>query len=98
MTTVVRLRVEAEHDVEDAARWYEKQRRGLGSEFLDEVRRTFRAISEQPFMYPVVARSTHRALVRRFPFGIYYRVEQVAIVVVAIMHGSRHPQHWKERT
>lgn len=98
MTTSVRLRVEAEHDLGGAARWHEARRNGLGRQFLDEIYRTLRTISEQPAMYPVVARNTHRALVHRFPFGIYYRVKQVAIVVVAILHGSRHPQHWEVRT
>jgi plasmid stabilization system protein ParE len=36
--------------------------------------------------------------VRRFPFGIYFRVEQQPIVVVAILHGSRHPRRWQRRT
>jgi plasmid stabilization system protein ParE len=33
----------------------------------------------------------------RFPFGIYFRVEQIDIVVVAVMHGSRHPLRWQDR-
>jgi plasmid stabilization system protein ParE len=33
----------------------------------------------------------------RFPFGIYFRVEQAQIVVVAIIHGSRHPRRWQSR-
>ena len=44
----IRLRPEAEADVSDAARWYEAQRSGLGSEFLDEVLRTLSSISEHP--------------------------------------------------
>jgi len=34
---------------------------------------------------------------RRFPFGIYYRIEQSHIVVLAVLHGSRHPRRWRER-
>jgi len=33
----VYLRPDAETDIEEAAKWYEKQREGLGDEFLDEV-------------------------------------------------------------
>lgn len=32
-----------------------------------------------------------------FSFSIYYRVENEAIVVIAVMHGSRHPLRWKTR-
>lgn len=98
MTLPVRLRSEAEQDVEEATHWYEGQREGLGQQFLDEVLVVFRAIASQPAMYPMVGRGARRALIRSFPFGIYYRVEEEAIVVVAVMHGSRNPQRWKGRT
>lgn len=96
MTLPVRLRSEAEHDLEEAAHWYERQQEGLGQQFLDEVLFDFQSIAEQPAMYPLIGRGARRALIRRFPFGIYYRVEKEAVVVVAVMHGSRNPRHWKK--
>jgi plasmid stabilization system protein ParE len=84
--------------MEDAARWYERQNEGLGDEFLDEVLETFDAISGSPYLHAVVHRKTRRALTNRFPFAIYYRIEEYSVVVLAVMHGSRHPKRWKERT
>ena len=98
MNLRVHLRPEAETDIEEAAAWYEKQCEGLGDEFLDEVLGVCETISENPHMYPVVHRHTRRAVIHRFPFGIYYRVEKESIVVVAVMHGSRHPKRWQKRT
>lgn len=98
MSLDVRLRPEAERDLSDAARWYEEQRPGLGHEFLDEVLEVFSTIVETPQMYPNVHRNTRRALIHRFPFGVYYRVEETTIVVIAILHGSRDPHRWKSRT
>ncbi len=95
---MVRLREEAERDLGAAAAWYEQQRVGLGHDFLDEVLSTFELVAEQPLKYPVVHRDTRRALMARFPFGIYFRVEQSQIVVVAVIHGSRHPRRWQSRT
>ena len=97
MTLPVHLRPEAEADLEDAAAWYEKQRAGLGQDLLDEALAAFDAISGNPALYPVVHRRTRRALMRRFPFGIYYQVEADLVVVIAVMHGSRHPQRWQSR-
>ncbi len=97
MTLEVRLRPEAEQDLSDAATWYEEQLPGLGHQFLDRVLQTFSAISGTPLMYPIVHRNTRRALIHRFPFGVYYRLEDTVIVVVAIMHGSRDPRRWKTR-
>lgn len=98
MTLQVRLRAEAEQDIEEAARWYEQQREGLGQEFIDQVLLTLQSAGEQPGLYPSVHRHVRRALIHRFPFGIYYRVEEEFVVVVAVMHGSRSPRRWKKRT
>ena len=67
MTLGIRLRREAERDVEEAARWYERQRHGLGQQFLDEVLRTLQAIGEQPSLYPTIHRGTRRALNSQVP-------------------------------
>ena len=53
MSLTVHLRPEAEADLEEAATWYERQRKGLGQDFLDEALSTFEAISENPNIYPV---------------------------------------------
>ncbi|WP_368428830.1 type II toxin-antitoxin system RelE/ParE family toxin [Sulfuricaulis sp.] len=95
MTLEVRLRPEAEQDLADAATWYEEQRQGLGHEFLDEVLTMLTSIAETPLMYPDVHRNTRRAVIHRFPFSVYFRLEDATIVVIAVMHGSRNPRRWK---
>ncbi len=97
MTLEVRLRPEAEQDLAEEAVWYEEQFHGLGHQFLDEVSLAFSAIVESPLRYPIVHRDTRRALIHRFPFGVYYKIEDETIVVLAVMHGSRDPHRWKAR-
>ena len=98
MTYNVRIRPDAERDIEDAAQWYELQRQGLGHEFMDSVEQTLNRISENPSLYPVVYRSSRRALTSRFPFGVHYVVNGGTVVVMAVMHARRHPHRWKSRT
>ena len=98
MSFGVYVRPEAETDIEEVAIWYEKQRKGLGQEFLDEVLDFCETIAENPAMYPVVHRHTRRALIRRFPFGVYFRIEDEQVIIVAVIHGSRHPRNWRQRT
>ena len=97
MSLKVYLRPEAETDIEEAAIWYEEQRQGLGQEFLDDVLSLCETISENPAIYPVVHRRTRRSLIRRFPFGVYFRIEDKQVIVVAVIHGSRHPRRWRQR-
>ena len=82
MTGVI-YRPEAAADIVEAAAWYSRQRLGLGEEFLSAVRETAHRISEQPMRYAVVHRETRRALVKRFPYGLFYRLLDQQVVVVA---------------
>ncbi len=97
MSLSIYLRKDAEQDLLEAADWYENQQNGLGHRFLDEVLAVFATVAESPLQYPLVHRKTRRALLQRFPFGVYYRIEEDIIVVIAVIHGSRDPQRWKER-
>ena len=98
MTADIRLRPEAELDLAEAAKWYDEQRSGLGQEFYDEALVTLSAIADMPSMHAVIYRRTRRALMHRFPFGIFYRIDRDFIAVLAVLHGSRHPQRWKSRS
>lgn len=95
MTLEVRLRPDAEQDLSDAATWYEEQQAGLGHQFLDEVLIALSSVAEAPLMYPLIHRNARRVLIHRFPFGVYYRIENSIAVVIAVMHGSRDPRRWK---
>ena len=92
------VRPAAAADIEDAFSWYERQRPGLGDEFLAAVQATRDSIAAHPAIYPVIHRDTRRALVRRFPYGIFYRVYGEVVVVVACMHARRDPKRWRSRT
>jgi plasmid stabilization system protein ParE len=76
---------------------YERERKGLGDEFLKEVRVTVQSVLEIPRAYPVIRRETRRALVHRFPYGLFYRVIDETIVIVACFHTSRDPALWEQR-
>ena len=91
------FRPAAAADVESARGWYEREREGLGDEFLDEVRTTVQSVLAMPEAYPVMKRQTRRALVRRFPYGLFYRIVADTIVFVACFHTSRNPESWKRR-
>jgi plasmid stabilization system protein ParE len=92
------VRPAAAADIDDAFLWYEDQRPGLGQEFLAAAQAVIDAIAKHPLRYPVIRRNTRRALLRRFPYSIYFRVYEEVVVVVACMHGRRSPRRWQVRT
>jgi plasmid stabilization system protein ParE len=85
------IRPEAEQDIQDAFAWYETQSSQLGSEFVRAIDVSLSGIGRNPFAYAVIRKPIRRTLIRRFPFGIFYVVDQDAIAVIACLHGKRDP-------
>lgn len=97
MTPRLVLRPQAEAELLDARDWYEDQRPGLGGVFATEVDRTLGGILQAPLAYPRIQMQIRRALVRRFPYAIYFRAMPDEIVVLAVVHGRRRPRRWQSR-
>lgn len=97
MSFAVTFRPEAEKDLLEAFRWYEEQSRGLGSELFQSVEVCIANIQSNPEAYPIIYKTIHRALLRRFPFGIFYIIEGETIIVLACFHFRRNPKHWQRR-
>lgn len=84
-------------DIQAAAVWYEDQRFDLGSRFLDELDLVFQRIKGNPRQFPRVEGDVHRALLRHFPYGVYFLAESEDIKVLAVLHLHREPDMWKSR-
>ncbi len=97
MTERLLIRPEAEADLAEAFAWYEARRDGLGHEFLLAVEARLAAIQRHPESFPVVHQQIRRALIRRFPYGIFFIVEESNVIVLAVFHAKRDPQHWQTR-
>lgn len=91
------VRPEAELDAEEAAAWYEGERGGLGVTFLTELRATFVRIEQAPFQFPLVSGDIRRAILHRFPFGVFFVADGEVATVLAITHLHRHPVTWQSR-
>ena len=65
----------AQDDLDEAYAWYDRQDPGLGEKFLAMVREALTQIQQSPRTPVRVYRDLRHVLTRRFPYGIYYRVE-----------------------
>ncbi len=98
MTYHLILRPEAEEDLLDAYRWYDRRVSGLGLRFIESVERTLTQIEQSPQAFTAVHEGVRRALIQTFPYGVYFSLEGERIAVLAVVHSSRHPRVWMERT
>jgi plasmid stabilization system protein ParE len=88
---------EAELDIGEACVWYETRRVGLGEESLTSVDACIERIRRHPVIYPVVHEAYRRALLRRFPYAIFFEYEGATAKVYAVFHTSRDPEKWRQR-
>jgi len=95
----VLLTDDAENDVNCSFMWYEIQKPNLGKDFITSIDRSLKTISDTPFTYPIVYKNIRRCVIKKFPFCIYYFIEEEVreIRVVAVFHNSRNPMIWKKR-
>ncbi len=86
----------AESDLEEGYRFYESRCFGLGSYFLDSL---YSDIDSLAFFGGIHRRvfGYHRQLSKRFPFSIYYRIIDDAVVVFAVLDCRRNPAWIREQ-
>ena len=88
---------EAQQDIDEAYAWYEDRQGGLGEVFLRRVDACIQAILRRPELYPTVHEDYRRALVRRFPYGVFYESTDDAVIVYCVFHTSCDPEKWRRR-
>ena len=101
MSWRVVVRPEVYADLDEAAKWYEQQRTGLGREFVAEVVLLLPKLAQNPFLNSRRHRAGHIRwrYPERFPYRIVYRVDEAenAVVIVAVLHAARPDRRWRER-
>ncbi|HEX6189804.1 MAG TPA: type II toxin-antitoxin system RelE/ParE family toxin [Pyrinomonadaceae bacterium] len=100
MTYGLEIRPDALADIEEAARWYDEQQSGLGSEFAREVLDAIDTVLKNPLSYRLrhKRKNVRWKLLDRFPYRIVFRITEDLITVVAVIHSARHDRHWKRRS
>ncbi|MDQ3816371.1 MAG: type II toxin-antitoxin system RelE/ParE family toxin [Acidobacteriota bacterium] len=98
MTYRIVVRPEAAREVQEAFDWYEQRDEGLGQEFLRAADACLAGVRRNPLAFPQVHKEVRRALMRKFPYALFYLIEGESIVVVACFHAKRDPIDWLRRS
>ncbi len=81
-------------DLQNAKKWYKTKSDFLAKEFKIEVNKEIDYIGVNPEHYQRKYKVLRQSLVMRFPYAIFYLVEekQKQIVVFGVIHTSRNPK------
>ena len=93
----IRLTPEAEADLTDAYAWYRDRGESLASEFLASFESVLEALDRHPESSPEIHNQVRRALMRRFPYAVFYVLGPDGPIVLGIFHARRNPMKWKRR-
>ena len=91
------IRPEAKAELLDTFQWYQEQRQGLGYDFKLCVDEVISKIKKNLLIYKKLFRNVRRSVIKRFPFGLFFIVEDNTIIVLAVLHARRDPRRWKVR-
>jgi toxin ParE1/3/4 len=78
--------------------FYESRSTGLGAEFIAAFDQQVCKIAAMPERWMITRGDTRRALMRRFPYVIYFRIVRGdTIRITVVKHTRRHPAFGMER-
>jgi plasmid stabilization system protein ParE len=97
MTYKIIVRPESEREIQEAFDWYEERSEGLGADFLRAADACLSGVQRSPEAYQVVHGEIRRALLRRFPYALFYLIRENEIIVLACFHIKRSPADWQRR-
>ncbi|MFO8073409.1 MAG: type II toxin-antitoxin system RelE/ParE family toxin [Polyangia bacterium] len=86
----------AKAELDEAVEYYEYEQPGLGEAFVSEILNALDRIGRFPDAWQSLSARTRRCRTRRFPFGVVYQKREKDILVVAVAHLHRKPQHWED--
>ncbi len=85
-------------DILAAYDWYAERNPSIAEPFQAHLDTTVRRIAEQPERYQLVHWQLRRALLSRFPFGVFFQVLPGLVQIVGVIHTSRNPALWRGRS
>ena len=84
----------AVREIGEARDWYEARSLGLGSEFESALELQLRRLEQTPELYAEIVTGVRRALLPRFPYGVFFVIRGDLVYLLAVIHNVRNPKRW----
>jgi toxin ParE1/3/4 len=97
VSEIITFHPAAEREMVQAAEYYERESISLANAFVAEVYSGLRSIQAHPEAMTIVAGTTRRKLLQRFPYTIIYSLAPRGIRVLAVAHLKLRPLYWAGR-
>jgi len=87
------LSEQAREELDGAVEYYNAQKENLGYEFKTLVDESINSIQRTPLLYPLIDKEIHRKILSRFPFSIFFFIDEIEnlVLIISISHQNRKP-------
>jgi plasmid stabilization system protein ParE len=82
----------AQLEATEAFDWYAQSHINMGDAFSTEVERTSGFLSRNPYLYPKIEEEVRRANLDRFPYSLFYVIDDEVVSVLSCFHQHRDPK------
>ncbi|NOS92359.1 MAG: type II toxin-antitoxin system RelE/ParE family toxin [Cyclobacteriaceae bacterium] len=87
----------AREDIREIVLWYRNEVEGLEDRFLISLKSSIDLIARNPTNYQVNFGVIRSILLNRFPYRVYYFIEEKVIKILAVIHLKRSPRYIRKR-
>ena len=87
----------AKIDIQEIVEYYDDINSILANAFLSELEQTKSFIQMMPEACQKRLGDVRVLFLKRFRYGVYFKIYDKRIVIMAILHTSRNPKIWKKR-
>jgi plasmid stabilization system protein ParE len=82
----------AQIEASEADQWYSQDHIGMGDDFIEELERTNDFLARNPLLYSCVEQEVRRANLNRFPYSLFYVIDEGAVNVLSCFYQHRDPR------
>ena len=93
----IKILESAKEDLKEGYYFYELKERGIGNYFLEALSADIESLRLFAGIHTIHFGNYYRLLSKRFPFAIYYRIEENEVRVYAVLDCRRDPAWIRRR-
>lgn len=97
MKYIVNYSAGAMQDVTEIIDWYAKKSLAAASNFLLQLKKSEKRISNNPNLFRVFKKNYKKANISRYPFSVFFKLEETTVTILAIIHFARSNKYVKSR-
>ena len=89
----------ASEDLTEILGWYKNQQNDSDKRFIIEMSKVLKRLESLPQTFPFEHPPLRKGFLKKFPYKVLYFIDEIKleILIVAVVHQSRHPDFWKSR-